>query len=106
MATKGTLSVEGSTTLKNDLNVTTGKINVGQLQIEPAGGGQLNFTDGAISRSSTFGMLVNDGIAVELAAPTVKLNGTAVIVSGLPTTTQPANLYVDGSGRLFRSTAV
>lgn len=107
MATKGTLSVEGITTLKNDLNVESGgRIKVGALTIEPIAGGQLNFTDGAISRSGVFGMLINDASAVELAAPTVKLAGVNLTVSNLPTTTLKANLYADpASGKIYRSTA-
>ncbi|MEV8180337.1 hypothetical protein [Specibacter sp. NPDC078692] len=100
MATKGTLSVEGVTTLKNDLNVTTGgKIKVGALTIEPIAGGQLNFTGGAISRSTTFGMLINDAIAVELAAPVVKFNGPNIQIPNLPSTTSAANVYYDATSK-------
>ena len=103
MASKGTLSIDGVTTLKKDMNVVTGgKINVGQLQIEPAGGGQINFTGGSISRSSSFGMLANDAIAVELAAPVVKLSGANVQLPNLPSTTSAANVYFDpASKRLY-----
>lgn len=100
MATKSTLSVEGVTTLKNDLNVITGgKIKVGALTIEPIAGGQLNFTGGAISRSASFGMLANDAIAVELAAPVVKLTGPNIQIPNLPATTSAANVYYDATSK-------
>ena len=102
LTSKGTLDIDGVTTLKKDLNVTTGKIKVGALTIEPIAGGQLNFTDGAISRSGTFGMLANDAIAVELAAPVVKLSGANVQLPNLPSTTSAANVYFDPvSKRLY-----
>ncbi len=123
MSTKGTLSVEGVTTLKNDLNVTTGgKIKAGNLEIEPANGGQINFLNGSLSSGSN-GALLNNTIKVELLGPRIDLNATktwlngqvetsgiarfnsGVWMGGLPTTSQPANLHVTSQGQLFRSTA-
>jgi len=89
MATKGTLSVEGVTTLKNDLNVTTGgKIKAGNLEIEPANGGQINFSGGAIAVGS-FGMLITHTNGVSLSSGTK------------PSGTQP-NCYMDISGKVYR----
>lgn len=122
MSTKGTLSVEGVTTLKNDLNVTSGgKIKAGNLEIEPANGGQINFLNGSLS-STSFGALLNNSIKVELLGPRIDLNATktwvngqveasgvarfnsGVWMGGLPTTSQPANLHVTSQGQIFVST--
>lgn len=68
MATKGTFSVEGKTTLKNDLSVTEGgKIKAGNLEIEPANGGQINFLNGGIT-SDDFGMGIVNTIGIQLIA--------------------------------------
>ena len=119
----GTLGIEGVTTLKNDLNVTTGgKIKAGNLEIEPANGGQINFLNGSLS-STSFGALLNNSIKVELLGPRIDLtsaktwvNGqleasdtarfnAGVWMGGLPTTSQPANLHITSQGQMFRSTA-
>jgi cytoskeletal protein CcmA (bactofilin family) len=104
MSTKGTLSVEGVTTLQNDLNVTSGgKIKAGNLEIEPANGGQINFTGGSLS-AGQFGALLNNLTAVELQAPTVKLNTSNVNINSLPS--KPASeltpIGIDSAGRLHR----
>lgn len=81
-AIKGTLGIEGVTTLKNDLNVTAGgKIKAGNLEIEPANGGQINFTGGSLSAGS-FGALLNNTTAVELQAPTVRMRATTTEATG------------------------
>ena len=124
MSTKGTLSVEGITTLKNDLNVTSGgKIKAGNLEIEPANGGQINFLGGSLSAGS-FGALLNNSTAVELQGPTVKLNAALtetssnlkvggqaeiigqVLLRGIPTAGSSSftpNMYVDSNGRVYRT---
>lgn len=96
MSTTGTLSVEGVTTLKNNLNVTSGgKIKAGNLEIEPANGGQINMTGGAIS-SGTFGLLINNNTAVTIGSTTIKLDT-------LPTKTgASANVHIDSAGRLWK----
>lgn len=104
MSTTGTLSVEGVTTLKNDLNITAGgKIKAGNLEIEPAEGGQINFTGGSLS-AGQFGALLNNTTAVELQAPTIKLNTSNVNINSLPT--KPASeltpVGIDSAGRLHR----
>ena len=123
MATKGTLSVEGVTTLKNDLNITTGgKITAGNLMIEPANGGQINFLNGSLS-SGSFGALLNNTVAAELLAPRINLNAPRTDVKGqlwvteganfassvftvqnLPTSANQPNIWVSSTGRFYRST--
>ena len=96
----GTLDIKGAATLSNNLTVASGKkIIVGGLSLENTGlsGGQVNFPGGSITASAALGMLINHA--------TVEIAGTVVKISGLPTTTQPANLHADSSGRLYRSTA-
>lgn len=119
----GTLGIQGVTTLKNDLNVTTGgKIKAGNLEIEPANGGQINFLNGSLS-STSFGALLNNSIKVELQGPRIDLTSTktwingqleasgiarfnsGVWMGGLPTTSQPANLHITSQGQIFISTA-
>lgn len=123
MSTKGTLSVEGVTTLKNDLNVTEGgKITAGDLMIEPAAGGQVNFLNGSLADGS-FGAILTNTIGAEILAPQIDLSASKTDVSGqlevagtsrfksgvwmdgLPTTSEPANLHITSLGQLFRSTA-
>ncbi|WP_334121855.1 hypothetical protein [Glutamicibacter sp.] len=82
MSTKGTLSVEGVTTLKNDLNVTEGgKITAGDLMIEPAAGGQVNFLNGSLADGS-FGAVLTNTIGAEIFAPKIDLSATNTNVSG------------------------
>ena len=128
MSTKGTLSVEGVTTLKNDLNVTEGgKITAGDLMIEPAAGGQVNFLNGSLGDGS-FGAILTNTIKAEVLAPRIDFSAEKIWVNGaiegsgradwrgqtyfhagvsvlstvfnltaIPTTTQKANLYADPS---------
>lgn len=96
MATKGTLSVEGVTTLKNDLNVTEGgKIKAGNLEIEPANGGQINFLGGGIAASPTFGLVVTHNLGVRINGPSVTI--PVDIKAGAE-----ANVHIDAAGRLWR----
>lgn len=72
MSTKGTLSVEGVTTLKNDLNVMSGgKIKAGNLEIEPANGGQINFTGGSIAVGQ-FGMVITQTTGIQLYSNSIQ----------------------------------
>lgn len=91
----GTMDINGAATLNNDLTVAEGrKIKLGGLTLENTGtgGGTLNFPNGSVSSSSALGMLIASGVAVELAAPKLKL-------SGLPQSTGvTANLYIDSNG--------
>lgn len=109
-AIKGTLGIEGVTTLKNDLNVTTGgKIKAGNLEIEPANGGQINFTGGSLSAGS-FGALLNNITAVELQAPTVRMRATTTEATGqlkvnstpIKAASQLTPLGIDANGVICR----
>lgn len=109
-AIKGTLGIEGITTLKNDLNVTAGgKIKAGNLEIEPANGGQINFTGGSLSAGS-FGALLNNTTAVELQAPTVRMRATTTEATGqlkvnstpIKAASQLTPLGIDTSGVICR----
>ena len=102
----GTLGIaaDGTLTVRNDLNVEAGgKIRAGNLEIEPANGGQINFTGGSLSAGG-FGALLNNLTAVELQAPVVKLNTGNVNINSLPT--RPASeltpVGIDSAGRLHR----
>ncbi|WP_313812982.1 hypothetical protein [Glutamicibacter sp.] len=96
MSTKGTLAVEGVTTLSNDLNIEEGgKINAGNLQIEPANGGQINFLGGGIAASPTFGLVVTHNLGV-------RINGPSVTIPVDVKTGAEANVHIDAAGRLWR----
>ena len=102
----GTLGIasDGTLTVRNDINVEAGgKIKAGNLEIEPANGGQINFTGGSLS-AGAFGALLNNTTAVELQAPTIKLNTSNVNINSLPT--KPASeltpVGIDSAGRLHR----
>jgi len=122
---KGALSVEGVSTLKGDLNVTTGKVKVGSaLTIDPAvDGGGLSFSSGAKLANYAGGIALQSGSSILGISPTGASIGTSganiltsqtdgiVGVTGklqvgtMPTSPQPANVYVDASGNFFKSTA-
>lgn len=97
----GTMDINGAATLNNDLTVAAGKkIKLGGLTLENTGtgGGTLNFPNGSVSSSTALGMLLASAVAIELAAPALKL-------SGLPDVTGfTANVHIDGNGRLRRIT--
>ncbi|MFJ4168486.1 hypothetical protein ACIPY3_03140 [Paenarthrobacter sp. NPDC089714] len=97
----GSLDINGPANLNNDLTVAEGKvIRLGGLTLENtgAGGGTLNFPNGSVSSTSLLGMLLASSVRIELAAPTIKLDG-------LPDKTGvTSNVYIDGSGRLWRVT--
>ncbi|NMR29949.1 polymer-forming cytoskeletal protein [Crystallibacter degradans] len=117
MATKGTLAVEGVTTLKNDLNVTAGgKITAGNTVISPSSSnGGVEFKSGggvggnggtvAMRGSSNAGVLAGTTASLFAGAYSVDVAGDGVRVTNLPTTGNAPNLYADGSGKLYRSTA-
>lgn len=109
-AIKGTLGIEGVTTLKNDLNVTSGgKIKAGNLEIEPANGGQINFTGGSLS-AGQFGALLNNLTAVELQAPVVRMRATTTEATGqlkvnstpIKAASQLTPLGIDSNGVICR----
>lgn len=120
LSSKGTLEIDGVTTLKNDLNVVTGgKIKAGSLEIEPANGGQINFDGGSIA-AGALGMLINNVTKLSLAAPSVILQSTSGVslsagavsfnvtgggfrFTGAPTTTSGTpNVHMSADGVIFR----
>lgn len=117
----GTLDINGAATLRNDLTITgAGKIKAGVTQLNP---------DGTLSMGSGKRITPDNGtgsFAVESGAASMQLTpsnadyhaqfsgggyfqglirGMGLKLASLPTTAQPANLYIDGSGNVFRSTA-
>ncbi|WOH20121.1 hypothetical protein IRJ34_07295 [Paenarthrobacter sp. GOM3] len=102
LTSEGTLDIKGAATLNNDLTVAEGKtIKLGGLTLENTGtgGGAVNFPNGSVSSSAALGVLIVSSVALQLGAP-------KVVISGLPTTPQPANIRVDPStGELFRVTS-
>lgn len=118
----GTLGIEGVTTLKNDLNVTEGgKITAGDLMIEPAAGGQVNFLNGSLADGS-FGAILTNTIGAEISAPEIKLSATnvyasnrltvrnrfitqeRVVLQNMPTGAAgaTANVHIDSNGFLWK----
>jgi cytoskeletal protein CcmA (bactofilin family) len=117
----GTLDINGVSTLNNDLNVTGGgKIKAGVTQLNP---------DGTVSFGSGKRITPDNGtgsFAVEAGAASMQLTpsnadyhaqfsgggyfqglirGMGLKLTSLPTSPQPANLYIDASGNVFKSTA-
>jgi hypothetical protein len=119
MKTTGTLSVEGVTTLKNDLNVTTGKIKVGSaMTLDPgvsggsvafSGGGGLQGVGGvtAMKGAGNAGFLSNDTASMFAGPNSVDVGNTYVTINGpirntgMPTTTSAANVYYNPSTQQF-----
>jgi hypothetical protein len=107
--TTGTLSVEGVTTLKADLNVTTGKIKAGGLTVDPsASGGSIVFSGGggvqgvsgvtAMKGAGNAGVITNNTAAVFAGASQLTVGDGYVTIDGLPTVSGvAANLYMDPS---------
>ncbi|MCW3766476.1 autotransporter adhesin family protein [Paenarthrobacter sp. PAE-2] len=93
----GTMDINGAATLNNDLTVAEGrKIKLGGLTLENTGtgGGTLNFPNGSVSSSTALGMLLASGVAIELAAPVLKVSGMQQISGVTP------NVYLDNTGNL------
>jgi cytoskeletal protein CcmA (bactofilin family) len=119
MTTTGPLDVEGVTTLKNDLNVTTGKIKAGNVTIDPAHlSGSVKFDNGTYVAATPNGaqLVKPGGGAVTVSAGQadmsvvggggVIVDGVGVSLQGLPETSEKPNLYISPGNRLYRSTAV
>lgn len=77
---------------------TAGVVKTGQMELRPDAGGQLAFNNGALTSSSLVG--------VELLASGVPLRllGSEVIMGSLPLKNEPANVYIDPVGKLWRAT--
>ena len=97
LTVSGTMDIDGPATLNNDLTVAAGKkIKLGGLTLENTGtgGGTVNFPNGSVSSSTTFGMLVASSVQVEIGAPNLKLSGIGTQTGVTP------NLYIDGTGQI------
>lgn len=94
----GTTNLAGVTTLRNDLNVTTGgKIKAGNIEIRPDAGGQIAMQGGAIT-SDALGMGLVNQTGIQISSPNTKL-------TNLPTTdVAKANVHIDSNGRLWKVT--
>lgn len=116
MTTTGTLSVEGVTTLQNDLNIVGGgKIKAGNVNITPsASNGGIEFVSGGgiggnagavvVKGTSNAGLIADTQTSIFAGASSLDVKTDGVYVT-LPLTSQPANLYADSNGKLYKSTA-
>lgn len=117
LTSKGTLDIEGKSTLKNDLEVKDGgKVKVGKMTLDPARfNGGLVFDNGAYLAATSNGAQMVDGKGAVTVSPNQAdmgvIGGGAVIahasgvsMTGIPTTTQKSNIYIDSNGKLWRST--
>lgn len=115
----GTMDIKGKSTLQNDLTVQGGgKIKAGGVTIDPSRfNGGVVFNNGPYIAATSLGaqFVHPTGGAVTVSSGQADIGvvgGGAVIASvsgvsitGIPTTTQKSNVYIDSSGRLWRSTA-
>jgi cytoskeletal protein CcmA (bactofilin family) len=114
----GTLDINGVATLNNDLNVQGGgKIVAGAITLDPASlGGKLGFSNGTYVAATPNGAQLAQGdSAVFVSASQAGIaragvgffvDGTSPVFTGLPTTSEPANLHVSlTTGRVSLSTA-
>ena len=98
----GQTTITGATTVQGDLDVTGGgTIQAGAVTITPAGGGEVQV--GTLTISSTG--QIGDGNADGVRIGTDFRTSARVVLSSLPTVTgQTPNLWLSGSGELFRIT--
>lgn len=115
----GTMDIKGKSTLQNDLEVKGGgKIKAGGVTIDPSRfNGGVVFDNGPyvaatpngaqLAHPSGGAMTVSSGQADMGVAGggAVLVNKSGVALTGIPTTTEKSNVYIDASGRLWRSTA-
>lgn len=130
MATKSTLSVEGITTLKNDLRVVSGgKVTVGGMTLDPtAEGGSIIFSGGggvqgqggtyAAKGAGNAGFISNTtasvfagasqvdvkNASIDLTSPRVNVSGN-LWLSNILNITSAANMHVSATGAVYRSTS-
>lgn len=119
LVSKGTLDIDGVTTLKKDLNVTTGKVKVGTMTLDPTvsggaltfGNGSQVFTDagsiqlfkgsGSVQVGASSAQVIFGGGSVTVSNGGVQIGG-GLIVAGLASTASAANVFYDiATGRLF-----
>lgn len=94
MTTTGTLSVENVTTLKSDLNVTTGKVKVGSaMTLDPSvSSGALVFSNGAqVFTDATTVQMFKGGSVVQIDSSSAKLQATGGYVN-----VDSAGVRIDG----------
>lgn len=116
---KGTLDIKGKSTLQDDLTVQGGgKIKAGGVTIDPSRfNGGVVFSNGPYLAGTSLGAQFihpsGNGFSVsssqaDMSVPgggAVIAHGSGVTMTGIPTTTQKSNVYIDSNGRLWRSTA-
>lgn len=113
----GTLDIKGKSTLQNDLSVQGGgKVKVGGMTLDPTiASGAMTFSNGAqvFTNGDSIQMLRGNGVvqvtgdraALQWGGNSFSVDGGGRRVSNLPTSPEKANVYVDSSGYLHRSTA-
>jgi hypothetical protein len=110
------INPDGSAKFGNTTVSSAGVIKSGNTLIDPSSsnggftfvsGGGVGGDAGAVllRGSSNAGVLATDNASLFAGASSVDVRPDGVYVPGLPTTTEPANLYANASGKLFRSTA-
>lgn len=94
-----------------------GKVTMGGMELDPATlGGQLKFSNSTylaatpngaqLSRGDSAAYVSSSQAGIAKAGVGVGVDSSGPFISGMPTTTQPANLYQDpATGRIYRSTA-
>jgi hypothetical protein len=130
----GTVTVSGPVTISGDVDLTgtmtvtgditvegTGRINVGDIVIDPSGGGKITFPSGAaieagagvqLRAGTSTAVVASSGITLNAAGRTVSLLSTGFFVSGIstvPLASAPAGafvgaIYSDNTGKFFRVT--
>lgn len=117
----GTLTVAGATSLTNTLTVSgSGKIVVGNMVIDPSGGGSVEFPGGAMVQADPSGgirmvqgtsrVFVGSGLvsmqmgsrSVAISASGIQMNGLDTIPSSLANGAPAGCIWSDGSGEIFR----
>ncbi|MFJ6453784.1 hypothetical protein [Paenarthrobacter sp. NPDC091669] len=121
MKTTGTLDVQGATTLRSDLTVTTGgRIKAGDTEIHPGGNIQFGPDLQITPDNGTGSAAIQNGASEIVLTPENadywaqftggayfqgKVRAAALRLASLPTTSAPANLFIDTDGTVKRSLA-
>lgn len=125
LKSKGALSIEGPTDLKNDLTVQQGKkITLGGMVLEnqSPGSAQIQLPGGGISASNDFGLsFVHDQVTIsgngdvltesltkirlKAGASTVQVTPGGINLLNVPVATagKAANVHIDADGKLWRA---
>lgn len=106
LKSKGSLSIEGPTSLKSDLTVEAGKkIKLGGLVLENQGAGsaQVQMPGGGVSASTALGMSIVHS-SVNIAANQLEISGNNARLTNLPAKVGASgNVHIDGNGRLWKT---